>query len=261
VLAARRAEADRPIEALRTLGPALAVDEILLTVDEVLTPKPEPRRFWELRTAKLVTLEGYRYLSGVGEPFLQHLEATVRRAVGSGRSLLLISDGARWIRTFFTERLLALPQTTLLLDWYHLAATCREFSGRLCRGRAAKRLCVRRRLRRVWPGQVPAAVAFVERYRRRARDAARLDELTAYLGARRAWSPDYRQRRRDQRYIGSGHAEQANDLLVAKRQKRGGMQWSLATSDGLAALRTLVLNDGWERYWGAGEVLPLAEAA
>ncbi len=38
------------------------------------------------------------------------------------------------------------------------------------------------------------------------------------------------------------------------------MQWSLETSDGLAALRTLVLNGGWERYWVEGEVLPWAEA-
>ena len=39
------------------------------------------------------------------------------------------------------------------------------------------------------------------------------------------------------------------------------MQWSEATSDGLAALRTVLLNGGWERYWVGGEVLPLAEAA
>ena len=38
------------------------------------------------------------------------------------------------------------------------------------------------------------------------------------------------------------------------------MQWSEATSDGLAALRTLMLNGGWERYWVEGEVLPLVEA-
>ncbi len=55
--------------------------------------------------------------------------------------------------------------------------------------------------------------------------------------------------------------EKANEVLVARRQKRGGMHWSLATSDGLAALRTLVLNGGWERYWVEGDVLPLAAAA
>ena len=54
--------------------------------------------------------------------------------------------------------------------------------------------------------------------------------------------------------------EKANEVLVARRQKRGGMHWSLAMSDGLAALRTLMLNGGWERYWVEDEVLPLVEA-
>jgi hypothetical protein len=47
-------------------------------------------------------------------------------------------------------------------------------------------------------------------------------------------------------------------LLVARRQKRGGMQWSRLSSDSLAAVRTLQLNNGWDRYWLQGEVLPLA---
>jgi hypothetical protein len=35
------------------------------------------------------------------------------------------------------------------------------------------------------------------------------------------------------------------------------MQWSEATSDALAALRTLMLNGGTSRYWQQREVLPL----
>jgi len=35
------------------------------------------------------------------------------------------------------------------------------------------------------------------------------------------------------------------------------MQWSLETSDALAALRTLLLNGGWERYWQQRQILPL----
>jgi hypothetical protein len=85
-----------------------------------------------------------------------------------------------------------------------------------------------------------------------------LERLVVYLQTRQAWIPNYRQRRLEQRYIGSGQAEKANDLLVAKRQKVGGRQWSLLSSDSLAALRTLQMNDGWDRYWEQGEVLPLA---
>jgi len=84
-----------------------------------------------------------------------------------------------------------------------------------------------------------------------------LDELIGYLQAREEWIPTYRQRRRERQYIGSGHVEKANDRLVARRQKRKGMHCSLASSDSLTALRTLVLNGGWEAYWAQRQVLPL----
>lgn len=37
--------------------------------------------------------------------------------------------------------------------------------------------------------------------------------------------PNYKQRRTQRQYIGSAHAEKANDLLVARRQKHQGMHW------------------------------------
>jgi len=58
-------------------------------------------------------------------------------------------------------------------------------------------------------------------------------------------------------YSGSGHTEKFHDLLVARRQKGQGRHWSQETSDALAALRTLLLNDGWARYWQERQVLPL----
>ena len=47
-------------------------------------------------------------------------------------------------------------------------------------------------------------------------------------------------------------------MIVARRMKRKGMHWSLATADSLAALRTVWLNHGWDLYWGRREVLRLA---
>jgi hypothetical protein len=261
VVAARRAEADRPIEELRTLGPTLAAGEVLLLVDEVLTRQPDRHHFWELRTAKLVTQEGYRYVSGTGEPFLSLLLAVTLLWLGSQCSLLLIADGARWIRRFFQEMLAGVVAKTMVLDWDHLARTCTERCGTICRSRQEKQRLMRRLVRRLWAGQVTAAVGVLERYRRYAKDEAALDGLIAYLQARAEWLPNYRQRRQEQQYIGSGQVEKANDLLVARRQKQRGMQWSEATSDGLAALRTLMLNGGWDRYWQDHQVLPLAEAA
>jgi hypothetical protein len=65
----------------------------------------------------------------------------------------------------------------------------------------------------------------LEVYRRQARDSEVLDTLIAYLQARQPRIPNYRQRRIAQQYIGSGHVEKANDLIVARRQK--GREYSM----------------------------------
>ena len=146
---------------------------------------------------------------------------------------------------------------TMILDWHHLKQKCRDLSSRICRSKVAKAQLLRRLYRRLWRGDVPAAIAVLEAQRGEARNEAKLDELLGYLQARAPWIPNFRQRRIDRQYIGSGHVEKANDLIVARRQKGRGMHWSQETSDALAALRTLMLNSGWERYWQQREVLPL----
>ena len=100
-------------------------------------------------------------------------------------------------------------------------------------------------------------MALLEAYRPQTRNTEVLDTFIAYLQLRQQWIPNYRQRRIDQQYIGSGHVEKANDLIVARRQKGRSLQWSRETSDALAALRTLLLNGGWERYWQQRQILPL----
>ncbi len=260
VLAARRAETTCVVEDLRHLGPALEPNQVLLTVDEVLTRKPVAGHFLELRTARIMTERGFRYLSGMGAAFLQRLHVAVLLCLGPLSSLLLIADGARWIRSFFTDTLAAVADKTMILDWHHLKQKCHDLSSRICRGKAAKAQFLRRLYRCLWRGDVPGALAVLEAERPQTKNEAKLDELLGYLHARQAWIPNYRQRWLERTYIGSGHVEKANDLIVARRQKNRGMQWSEATSDALAALRTLMLNGGWERYWQHREVLPLIAA-
>jgi len=178
-------------------------------------------------------------------------------ALGALSSLLLIADGARWIRSFFLETLAALADKTMILDWHHLQQKCLELSSRICRGKLVKAQFLRRLYRRLWGGDVQGAIAVLEAERPQAKNEAKLDELIGYLRARAPWIPNYRQRRIDRQYIGSAHVEKANDLIVARRQKNRGMQWSEATSDALAALRTLMLNGGWDQYWQQRQVLPL----
>ncbi len=257
VLQARRQEATPTVAQVRYLGPELEPDQVLFTTDEVLTRTPVRRQFWELRTARVVTPEGARYLSGTGASFLALLLVMALLCAGRQRRLLLIADGARWIRAWFSALLTQLPGSTFLLDWYHLHKKCAELGSMICRGRKAKAELLRPLYRHLWQGETAAALATLEAYRPQAKNTAKLDELITYLRDRAAYIPNYRQRRREQHYIGSGQVEKANDLIVAQRQKGRGMHWSLETSDALAALRTLLLNQGWDAYWRHREVLPL----
>jgi hypothetical protein len=144
------------------------------------------------------------------------------------------------------------------LDWYHRVKKCYELTSMVCRGRKAKASLMGRLIPRLWRGQVDDAIAQLEAYRPECRNEKKLNELINYLAAREPYIVNYKERRAKRIYIGSGHAEKACDLIVSRRQKHKGMHWSEATADGLAALKTLVLNDSWDLYWLERKVLPLA---
>jgi hypothetical protein len=257
VLTVRQEEHMQAAAELRRLGPEVAPEQVLTTTDEVLTRKLARRRFNELRTARVVTTQGSRYLSGTGNGFLLLLLVMVLVCAGRQRVVLVIADGARWIRHWFLALQAVRATSILLLDWFHLRKRCAELGSMICHGRKAKAALLRPLLQHLWCGDVDAAITVLDAYRPHARNAERLEELIQYLRDRQPFIPNYRERRRDRQYIGSGHVEKANDLIVAQRQKGAGMHWSLETSDALAALRTLMLNGGWDRYWRHREVLPL----
>ena len=116
---ARRAEPTSPLEDLRHLEPVLEQNQVLLMVDEVLTRRPEAGHFLNLRTARITTERGSRYLSGIGALFLQHFQLVVLLCLEPSSWLLLIAGEAHWIRGF-TDTPVALADKTMILDWHHL---------------------------------------------------------------------------------------------------------------------------------------------
>lgn len=259
VVQARQAETMAEVDELRHLGPQVQPGEVVASVDEIEVRRPEKRRFLELGTAYVRTAQGYRYLSGNLELVLRQLLLLLLLCGGGTQTkILLLGDGARWIMRFFQERLASWPMTALILDWYHCRKKCYNLTSLICRGRKAKHELLPLLLKHLWCGQVQEALDILEEYRPQAKNLEKLDELIQYLQKRQAFIPNYRERRAHRQYIGSAHVEKGNDLIVARRQKHQGMHWSEQTSDALAALRTLMLNGGWDLYWQKHQVLPLA---
>jgi len=262
VLTVRRQEKEVAAQALRHLGPEVKPDQVIASTDEVLTRKPEKRRFWELRTARVATVHGYRYLNGLGDNFCQLLLVFILLCLAtSAKHVLILADGAKWIRNFYLLIQTRISTAQLILDWFHLHDKCYQFSSMICSGKKAKTAFLGRLYYHLWRGQLDAAINILAEYRPQAKSIEKLDELLTYLEARRPFIPDYQDRRRQRLYIGSGQAEKANDLIVARRQKHQGMHWSLETSDALATLKTLNLNQAWNLYWQDRQVLPLAVAS
>lgn len=259
VLRVRRQQQALSVKELRHLGPEVKSEQIIASTDEVLTRKPQKRRFWELRTARVATAQGYRYLNGLGDSFVQLLLVFILLCLEtSSKQVLILADGAKWIRNFYLLLHTRVPTAHLILDWFHLQGKCYQLSGMICSGKKAKATLLGTLYYHLWRGQLDEAITALAQYRPYAKSQEKLEEWLDYLQARRAFIPDYQDRRRQRLYIGSGQAEKANDLIVARRQKHQGMHWSLETSDALATLKTLNLNRGWNLYWQERQVLPLA---
>jgi hypothetical protein len=91
--------------------------------------------------------------------------------------------------------LVHIADKTMILHWYHLHYICLELSSRICRGKQAKRWLLLRLERRLWWGDVAAAITLLEAYRPQTRNTEVLDTFIAYLQARQDWMVNYRQRR------------------------------------------------------------------
>ena len=256
VLAVRRAEGGpQDVRALARLGPEVGDEQIVVSADEVLVRRPEKKKFDELRTGYVAMRGGHRYLCGQGSLFLQQLWLLILLCGGERAPVTFLSDGGRWLREFAREQLSRLPCCEVILDWYHLLKKVKDRISRMGGSKAEKKALQKALVRALWNGQVTAALAILEAYRPTAKNLAALEELVGYLQDREKALPNYRERRAQRQYIGSGQAEKTNDLLVARRQKNRGMHWNIDTSEALAWLKALQLNHEWDAYWSEG-VLP-----
>ena len=93
----------------------MAPGHLVLTLDEALTRAPGRDQHQERRTACLLSTAGRRSFSGVGIALLRQVHAAVHAC--QERSLLVIGDGASWIRTFFRDHLASFPGAEMVRDW------------------------------------------------------------------------------------------------------------------------------------------------
>jgi hypothetical protein len=169
------------------------------------------------------------------------------------RRLLVLADGARWIRDWFEG--LGLSDTTMIVCWWHLVKRVQQDLSRACRGREHRRGIESAVLHTLWHGRVDDALKVLRAHTEEMKNVEALEELIGYLEARRPYLPDYAARQRAGLWIASNRVEKFNDWSVSARCKHQGMEWTEAGVVSLAVLEAARRN-GELPTWRAQHHLP-----
>lgn len=172
--------------------------------------------------------------------------------------LLLLADGASWIRAWFEG--LPLTNKTMILCWYHLAKKCGESLSRACRGKEHRNDVQRGLLNLLWEGKLQEGIAYLDSRRDEMKSSKAIDDLKSYLERRAAYLPNYSVRREAGLWIASNRVEKLNDATVSDRCKGRGMAWTTAGVLSLARLQAADCNHEIE-CWTCQRELPDWHAA
>ncbi len=183
-------------------------------------------------------------LAGVGVAgLLRILMACLVHNGRLGYHLLFFTDGERALQDAIRQWFAWHPAVRIILDWYHLRKKCANHLSLAMTGRDPRNAALTSVLHLLWYGLVDQAIASLQALEpTQIKNPAALKELTGYLDRHRTEIPCYAVRKRLGLRNSSQLGEKMNDVLVADRQKRRGMSWSVAGSTALASLTALVKN-------------------
>ena len=237
-----------------------AVDEgwVIVEPDEVKTkaqPATGRKEVWTYTAVVLVAGLRYALAEATAEGlWLQVAALLLELGVPRGeRQLLVLGDGASWIRAWFEG--LGIPSKAMILCWWHLRKRCYESMSSAGGPKDRRRTLERDLLEQLWRGEVDAAIGLLRGASEWVRNAASVEELIGYLEKRRGYLPNYRQRQQAGLWIASTRVEKFNDWAVSGRCKHQGMSWSAAGVLALAALEAARRNGELDR-WRQDRELP-----
>ena len=232
-----------------------AVDEgfVIVEPDEVKTkaqPSTGRKEVWTFTAVVLVGGLRYAFADlGVEGLWLQVSALLLELGVlSSERRLLILGDGAAWIRTWFES--LGISLKAMIVCWWHLRKRCYEQMSSAGGPKDRRRAFEKELLGQLWEGKVETALELLRGTLEWVRNPAAVEELIAYLEKRRAYIPNYQQRQQAGLWIASTRVEKYNDWAVSARCKHQGMSWSPQGVLALAALEAARRNgelDDWRR--------------
>ena len=236
-------------------GEPRAVDEgsVIVEPDEVKTkaqPSTGRKEVWTYTAMVLAAGMRYAFAEATAEGLWLQISALLLElgVLRGERRLLVLGDGASWIRSWFEG--LGICPKAMILCWWHLRKRCYESMSSAGGPKDRRRAFEKELLGRLWKGEVDEAITLLRGASEWVRNPTAVEELIGYLTKRRSYIPDYGQRKRAGLWIASTRVEKFNDWAVSARCKHQGMSWSPQGVLALAAVEASRRNgelDAWRR--------------
>jgi hypothetical protein len=184
------------------------------------------------------------------EDFGKRIEAeAIRRGLFNAYKLVVLADGAAWIRGLCELRF---PRALQIVDLYH----SKEHIANLCKllfGCNEKKIV---RYRMKWwtyleEGKVEKIVCQAQK-----RLPAQADTLQKVIAELHYLEENkdrmrYADFRKQGLFVGSGVIEASCKSIIGERLKQSGMEWTVKGANAIIALRCAMISDRFEDYWEA----------
>ena len=190
----------------------------------------------------IIVNKEYAAFIGSAEDFRGHvLNVAVNAGYGRVKKVVIIADGATWIRNMAKE---LFPEATQILDLYHLKENVYTYAKHIFSQNDKK--------------YVPWAETMITQIENgNAREVIKqlpegeklpvgVVNLRTYL-TNNIDKINYPEYKRKGYFVGSGAIESANKVVVQRRLKQAGMRWSVSGAQALLTLRAKVESNLWNR--------------
>jgi hypothetical protein len=171
----------------------------------------------------------------------------VRRGIGRAGQVIILGDGAKWIRGIVEEHF---PGATQIVDLYH----AREHLSKVAKlgyGATSRKSqsWIAARREELDEGDAEAVIAAMSALRPRDPESRKEVQTEIEYFRGNAERMRYAKFRGEGLFVGSGVVEAGCKTIFGQRLKLSGMRWTVRGANAIIALRCCQLSARWEEFW------------
>jgi len=188
----------------------------------------------------IIASKEYSAYIGTAESFRGYvLETAIKAGYGKTRDVVIIGDGAAWIRNMGRE---LFPEAVQILDLYHLKENIYAYAKhKFGNNEKAYVPWAEGIIEKVEKGKVAEALSLLEEEKL----PTGVVNLRTYMlnNIDRIDYPAYKEKGY---FVGSGAVESANKVILQRRLKQAGMRWGVPGAQYVLSLRAKVESGRWD---------------